>query len=857
MRKKELSSSGIELEPPRLIGQKTFSAAGFALSTILVALGVLGVAWCFISSFALTVLPLTVALYSLLFAVILSAAHHLGRARYFVLLALILFYGAAGYYLHAELAQGFLITTNQIMRTYARHSDFILPIYDVSAKPVNFPLLCTIFVLFAAVFLTFFLCWAIIRRQSFALAFLVTFPFPLAALIFNIMPDFYAILMLIICWALLLFMRLAGGKNQEFVKVRGKFHAKIPAAAAKSGLRLLPVVILCFALILTLFPQQSYQYPAQAQTLRNKLVETVNDYSLIGSGGALAGSSNHVNLNTADSVRFTGKTMLQVQATENNPMYLKGFTGSTYTGASWEKLPDSDYEVINPKLNGMNVQNMFSLFVDLVKQDQNLNVDTFGIHVKNLGANKACIYAPYNLSTTPQSITGVKFINDESIRSSWLFGTGEYTLYSYNLLDKEIASNPAGLFIALAGGNPPLPGSMSQREFSELMQSYLSKNYLANNLNSSNIKSFYTSSVPDALMNTLASDRKNFIQSEQDYRLFLYDKYTQLPQDLKEKVQGLLKEKGLMTAGTTRRFSPLSSIKPYDSVNEMVSAVKRYLQTTCTYTLTPGRVPDGQDFTYYFLTENHKGYCVHFATAAAAMLRAMGVPARYAEGYIVTDDDYKSAVGGWANVKDSHAHAWVEIYYPGLGWQPVDVTPGFNVAENQMQDNLKQSESPASSAPPQSKAESSPSSTVGSKTESKAPSAVSSPKTKPPTKRSDDVKAAMIPILLTIAAIGFIFAAAALKRKIVIHHREKLFSQKDTNKAALVMYEYIVKLTRFGGEISEKATDIALKARFSQHTVSVEELNAMRGFAELLARRNLFNATTAQEILMKYIYNLL
>jgi hypothetical protein len=858
MRKKELNSSGIELDAPRLIGQKPFSAAGFALSTILVALGVFGAAWCFISSFALTVLPFTVALYSVLFVLILSAANHLNRIRRYVLFALILLYAGAGYYLHAELVQGFLITTNQIMRVYANHSDFVLPIYDIVAKPVNFPLLGTVFVLFAAVFLTFFLCWAIIRRQSFILAFLVTIPFPLAALIFNIMPNFYSVLMLITCWAMLLFIRLSGGRKLEFVKIRGAFRATIPQTAAKSGLRLLPVVILCFALILTLFPQQSYQYPAEAQTMRNKITDAVNDFSLIDSGDALADSSNHVNLNNANSVRFTGRTMLQLQATEERPMYLKGFTGSTFTGTSWERLPDSEYQEINPKLNGMNVQNMFSSYVDLVKQDQNVNMPSFGVHVKNVSNNKKAIYAPYNLSTTPKAITGVKFINDEFIHSSSLFGTSEYTLYSYSMPNEQSVANPAGVFTSLIGNNIHLPGSMSQQEFSKQMQSYLTEKYRIDNLNSSNLKDFYTSTVPDILMNTLASDKKSFAQSEQDYRLFLYDKYTQLPQDLKEKIQGLLKEKGLMTTSTTQGSYSLSSIKPYyDTVNDMVNAVKRDLKATCSYSLTPGKVPDGKDFTYYFLTENRKGYCVHFATAATVMLRAMGVPARYAEGYIVTDDDYKNAVDGWANIKDSHAHAWVEIYYPGLGWQPVDVTPGFNVDQNQTQDNLQQSESSVSSTPTESKAESSASSTVESKIESSVQSAASTPKTQSPAKRSDDVKAAMLPVLFTIAVFALILAAAALRRRIVLLHRKKKFAQQDANKAVIAMYDYMLKLTRYGGDISEKVTDIALKARFSQHTVSREERKTVRDSADLLAQRNLLNASTIKKIQMKFIYNLI
>ena len=315
-------SSGIEFDAPRLIGQNSSAAAEFTLGTILVLLGVFGAVWCFISAFTLQVLPLTIVLYSLIFILALAAIQQMNRIRYIFLFAMILLYAGAGFYLHTELIQGFLITTNQIMMTYARHSDLILPIYDVSAKQADFPLMCTIFILFAVFFLSFFLCWAILRRQSFALSFIATLPFPFAALIFNIIPDFYAVLMLVTCWAMLLFIRLSGGNKRGFVKLRHAHLAKSPSAAAKAGLQLLLPVILCFTLILSIFPRQTYQYSTHAGVLRNEITNAVTSFSLFDGGATLAGSTNRVNLSGAGSIHFTGKTMLQVQATDQYPSFL-------------------------------------------------------------------------------------------------------------------------------------------------------------------------------------------------------------------------------------------------------------------------------------------------------------------------------------------------------------------------------------------------------------------------------------------------------------------------------------------------------------------------------------------------------
>ncbi|MGH3135079.1 MAG: transglutaminase domain-containing protein [Gaiellaceae bacterium] len=73
-----------------------------------------------------------------------------------------------------------------------------------------------------------------------------------------------------------------------------------------------------------------------------------------------------------------------------------------------------------------------------------------------------------------------------------------------------------------------------------------------------------------------------------------------------------------------------------------------------------------------FVTRTKAGYCQHFAGAMAAMLRMLGVPARVAVGFTsgARDDE-----GKWV-VTDREAHAWVEVWFSGVGWIPFDPTPG-------------------------------------------------------------------------------------------------------------------------------------------------------------------------------------
>lgn len=72
-----------------------------------------------------------------------------------------------------------------------------------------------------------------------------------------------------------------------------------------------------------------------------------------------------------------------------------------------------------------------------------------------------------------------------------------------------------------------------------------------------------------------------------------------------------------------------------------------------------------------FLTDR-VGYCVHYATAMAALARAAGLPARvtigFMEGTPVGDGAYR--------VTTNDMHAWAEIWFEGIGWVPFETTPG-------------------------------------------------------------------------------------------------------------------------------------------------------------------------------------
>ena len=99
-----------------------------------------------------------------------------------------------------------------------------------------------------------------------------------------------------------------------------------------------------------------------------------------------------------------------------------------------------------------------------------------------------------------------------------------------------------------------------------------------------------------------------------------------------------------------------------------------------TYTWDLDELESGEDPIKHFLENTRKGYCIHYASAGVMLLRSLGVPARYASGYVVKPASFVLQEDGSyvAEVIDRNGHAWAEVYYEGIGWVPIEVTPGYS-----------------------------------------------------------------------------------------------------------------------------------------------------------------------------------
>jgi len=106
-----------------------------------------------------------------------------------------------------------------------------------------------------------------------------------------------------------------------------------------------------------------------------------------------------------------------------------------------------------------------------------------------------------------------------------------------------------------------------------------------------------------------------------------------------------------------------------DDADFIAAVLAMYREQEFYYTLTPPRLD--RDSVDDFLFNTRSGFCGHYASSFTLLMRAAGVPARVVGGYQGGD---WNPVGDYLIVRQSHAHAWSEVWLDGHGWTRVDPT---------------------------------------------------------------------------------------------------------------------------------------------------------------------------------------
>jgi len=272
------------------------------------------------------------------------------------------------------------------------------------------------------------------------------------------------------------------------------------------------------------------------------------------------------------------------------------------------------------------------------------------------------------------------------------------------------------------------------------------------------------------------------------YDRYVLEHYLQIPEALRQPLADIAAEAGLLHADA--------------------GTVAEYIKNCAVYDLKTARVPEEKDFVLYFLQESKQGYCVHFATSAALLLRTVGIPSRYVTGYAVSGEE-----GQWNTATEADAHAWVEYYVSGVGWCPLEVTPAADEpdvptisppAELGVPD-LPQEETPPPEETPQRPAPG----WFGGDTAGT---------------NSADMPEWLWWLLLIPAVVVLIM----LRHWFGLQYRKKRCRKGHPNRRAMTMWRWLVQLSRAEGrKIPEELLCLAEKARFSQHTLDDTELQLL------------------------------
>jgi transglutaminase-like putative cysteine protease len=160
-----------------------------------------------------------------------------------------------------------------------------------------------------------------------------------------------------------------------------------------------------------------------------------------------------------------------------------------------------------------------------------------------------------------------------------------------------------------------------------------------------------------------------------DYPQWVMDHYLQMPENISPRTRALAQQ---IAQGLEN---------PYD----IAEAVTQYLRENIEYQTTIDPPPQEQEVIDWFLFDYKKGFCNYYATAEVILLRSLGIPARWAVGYaegerMLTEEELTrpqleerlpettSMDVATFNVRQKDAHAWPEVYFPGVGWVEFEPT---------------------------------------------------------------------------------------------------------------------------------------------------------------------------------------
>ncbi|MDR2598979.1 MAG: transglutaminase-like domain-containing protein [Oscillospiraceae bacterium] len=517
---------------------------------------------------------------------------------------------------------------------------------------------------------------------------------------------------------------------------------------------------------------------------------------LAGSGGLWTFNTRNVRISRAGNREIHDIDLLEVISSESGIFYLYGFNMGYFNGQSWER--DNTMGSGHPiDLVG---RFMPAVIAEYYFEENPESIATqVSMHVRKTGDNSPVTYEPYYTYTTNQS-------------------DNVYTEASYHV---------RGSFLSMRNDVPPF-----------ILGNY---NYVLSRMMGLIYDQDGQIYIPDDLIGQPILINPNVPLNESNEHWINYNNqiYTEIDP---------------VSAADLRAIAIEAGIDITADREEIVDAVGRYIRTSGFYTLTPEAVPDDEDFVLYFLQEMSGGYCIHFATAATQMLRALGIPARFTTGFVVTIP--RGSENTPVTVTDRSAHSWVEVFYEDVGWLYLEVTPSTLTSgipparphtppeEEDTPDSTPDNESdpndinPNTPTPDEVTPQSPNDNTGGTNNDSQG------------------IPEWLQNMLWFFGSILFIVVVLYTRARMLHKSRQRQFNRDNTNAAVIYMWGYIKKI---GGKtiiIPSDIEEIALKARFSLHRISEKERQEVRSYADRLRFETLGSKDEFMYIWLRFIRGL-
>ncbi|MDO4868783.1 MAG: transglutaminase-like domain-containing protein [Bacillota bacterium] len=305
---------------------------------------------------------------------------------------------------------------------------------------------------------------------------------------------------------------------------------------------------------------------------------------------------------------------------------------------------------------------------------------------------------------------------------------------------------------------------------------------------------FYTNKVT-------AAEQYSYLENESHYNAYIYQKYTYISDEDREVLNMAMNEdKGDQKRGHVDYNTAIKKIR------QLIGANFTYSDTLTEYKKKYSAMEN--------IFSSHNGYDAHFATAAVMIFRYYGIPARYVEGYLITQRDV-AAGQTTVNVPRQNAHAWCEIYVDGIGFVPVEVCPSYMSLMKEADYNIGISSKKKDPLFDKSKENRENPNVVEGKNKTNA----------------GGKKLPKKPLIALgiLAAIGLLILIVYLVLKAIkairkIRDRRRLFRKGEPREAVRAIYRHMEKI---GREPDKEAMDIGNKASYSVFKVSEEDRQTM------------------------------